>query len=104
MDISWVCCIVLLYIALFLKPFPILVTALPGNYLISNSSSSVTNSGYTPDSVKFDDGSFVRIILSSYLEDHYPDYACHCGFFCNQPCDGFLFAIFTLSYVDGNVS
>lgn len=101
MDISWACCIVLLYLAPFLKPFPILVTALPGNYWIADSSSSVTNSISTPHSVKFDDGSFVRIILASDLEGYY---ACHCGFFSNPTCDGFLFSIFSLYYVDGNIS
>ena len=97
--ISWACYIVLLYLALFLKLFPILVTALPSNYWIEDSSSSVTNSISTPHSVKFDDGSFVRIILASDLEGHY---ACHCSFFCNPTCDGFLFSIFSLYYVDGN--
>lgn len=101
MDISWACCIVLLYLALLLKPFPILVTALPDNYWIADSSSSVTSRISTPHSVKFDDGSFVRIIIASDVEGYY---ACHCGFFCNPTCDGFLFSIFSLYYVDGNIS
>ncbi|KAK7859708.1 hypothetical protein CFP56_004841, partial [Quercus suber] len=82
-------------------PFPILVTALPGYYWITGSSPLVTNSISTPHSVKFDDGSFVRIILASDLEGYY---ACHYGFFCNPTCNGYLFSIFSLYYVDGNIS
>ena len=62
----------------------------------------MTNSFSTPDSVKFDDGSFVSIILAS--ESHSYGHACHCGFFCNQTCDGSLFAIFRILLEDGNIS
>ena len=101
-SVSWCCCVVLLYLALFLKPFPILVKSLPGSYWSANTSTSVTNSFSTPDSVKFDDGSFVSIILAS--ESHSYGHACHCGFFCNQTSDGSLFAIFRILLEDGNIS
>uniref|UniRef100_A0A2N9HRB8 Receptor-like serine/threonine-protein kinase n=1 Tax=Fagus sylvatica TaxID=28930 RepID=A0A2N9HRB8_FAGSY len=100
MGISWVWCGVLLYLALFLTPFPILVRAQPDGYLIADSSTSWTNSLATPDSVKFDDGSFARIILASGR-----GWGCGCGFFCNQTCNStYLFAIFTLSYYNGSIS
>ncbi|XP_050271298.1 G-type lectin S-receptor-like serine/threonine-protein kinase SD2-5 isoform X1 [Quercus robur] len=102
---SWASCAVLLYLVLFLTPScPILflVTALPGNYLTADAPTSWTNSLSAPDSVKFDDGSFARIILvSNFSDDYYR--ACGCGFICNQTCNSHLFAIFSLSY-DDNVN
>ena len=95
---SWA---VLLYLVLFLTPCcPILVTALPGINLTPNASTSWTNSLSVPDSVKFNDGSFARIILlSKFSNDYYG--ACGCGFFCNQTsCNSHLFAIFSPSYDD----
>uniref|UniRef100_A0A2N9H7J5 Protein kinase domain-containing protein n=1 Tax=Fagus sylvatica TaxID=28930 RepID=A0A2N9H7J5_FAGSY len=75
MGISWAWYGVLLYLALFPTPFPISVRALPGGYLTVNSSTSWTNTLSAPDSVKFNDGSFVNIILSlNRVQDH--DYAC----------------------------
>ncbi|KAM3692884.1 hypothetical protein ACB098_08G121000 [Castanea mollissima] len=103
-SISWGCCVVLLYLALFLKPFPILVKALPGSYWSANASTSVTNSFPTPDSVKFDDGSFVSIILSSESNGYFYEQACHGGFFCNQTCDGSLFAIVRIPLKGGDIS
>ncbi|KAL4611706.1 hypothetical protein ACB092_08G144800 [Castanea dentata] len=103
-SISWGCCVVLLYVALFLKPFPILVKALPGSYWSANTSTSVTNSFPTPDSVKFDDGSFVSIILSSESNGYSYEHTCHCGFFCNQTCDGSLFAIVRIPLKGGDIS
>uniref|UniRef100_A0A2N9G7B4 non-specific serine/threonine protein kinase n=1 Tax=Fagus sylvatica TaxID=28930 RepID=A0A2N9G7B4_FAGSY len=104
MGISCFWCGVLLYLPLFLTPLPILVTALPGGYLPVNSSVSWTNSLTAPNSVKFDDGSFVRIILASGFSDEFNDYVCGCGFFCNQTCNSSLFAIFSLHYEEGNIS
>ncbi|XP_050271300.1 G-type lectin S-receptor-like serine/threonine-protein kinase SD2-5 isoform X1 [Quercus robur] len=98
---SWASCAVLLYLVLFLTPScPILflVTALPGNYLAADASTSWTNSLSAPDSVKFDDGSFARIILLNYFG------ACGCGFICNQTCNSHLFAIFSLTYDSLNIS
>ncbi|KAK7861399.1 g-type lectin s-receptor-like serine/threonine-protein kinase [Quercus suber] len=106
---SWASCAVLLYLVLFLTPScPILflVTALPGNYLAADASTSWTNSLSAPDSVKFDDGSFARIILLSNFSNGFAyGAACGCGFICNQTCNSHLFAIFSLSYDnDVNIS
>nr|POE44724.1 epidermis-specific secreted glycoprotein ep1 [Quercus suber] len=95
MGISWVWCGVLLYLVLFLIPFPNLVTALPQGYLKASPSTSWTNSLSAPDSVKFRDGSTVRIILTSGSSG----LVFACGFFCNQTCKDYLFAIFFL-YID----
>ncbi|KAL0014268.1 hypothetical protein SO802_001337 [Lithocarpus litseifolius] len=98
---SWASCAVLLYLVLLLTPScPILflVTALPGNYLAADASTSWTNSLSAPDSVKFDDGSFARIILLSNFSDDSVTAGCGCGFICNQTCNSHLFAIFSLSY------
>ena len=95
MGISWVWCGVLLHLFLFLIPFPNLVTALPQGYLKASPSSSWTNSLSAPDSVKFRDGSTVRIILTSGSSG----LVFACGFFCNQTCKDYLFAIFFL-YID----
>ena len=92
---SWVWCGVLLYLVLFLIPFPNLVTALPQDHLKASPSTSWTNSLSAPDSVKFRDGSTVRIILTSGSSG----LVFACGFFCNQTCKDYLFAIFFL-YVD----
>ncbi|XP_050271295.1 G-type lectin S-receptor-like serine/threonine-protein kinase SD2-5 isoform X2 [Quercus robur] len=100
---SWASCAVLLYLVLFLTPCcPILVTALPAlSYLTPNASTSWTNSLSAPDSVKFDDGSFARIILAREF-NHYFKTGCGCGFFYNQTRNTHVFAIFTLSYDDVN--
>nr|XP_023883561.1 EP1-like glycoprotein 4 [Quercus suber] len=95
MGISWVWCGVLLYLVLFLIPFPNLVTALPPDHLKASPSTSWTNSLSAPDSVKFRDGSTVRIILTSGSSG----LVFACGFFCNQTCKDYLFAIFFL-YID----
>ncbi|KAM4093572.1 hypothetical protein ACB094_06G128400 [Castanea mollissima] len=95
MGISWVWCGFLLYLVLFLIPFPNLVTALPKGYLKASPSTSWTNSLSAPDSVKFRDGSTVRIILTSGSSG----LVFACGFFCNQTCKDYLFAIFFL-YID----
>ncbi|XP_075669025.1 G-type lectin S-receptor-like serine/threonine-protein kinase SD2-5 [Castanea sativa] len=95
MGISWVWCGFLLYLVLFLVPFPNLVTALPKGYLKASPSTSWTNSLSAPDSVKFRDGSTVRIILTSGSSG----LVFACGFFCNQTCKDYLFAIFFL-YID----
>ncbi|XP_023885236.1 EP1-like glycoprotein 4 [Quercus suber] len=100
----WVCSGFLLYLALFLTPFPILVTAQlprPHIYQIANSSTSWTNSlSSTPDSLKLDDGSFVRIIYTTiffyYTETEYV--YCGCGFIYNRTCNSSLFAIFSYFY------
>ena len=100
---SWA---VLLYLVLFLTPCcPILVIALPGNNLTPNASTSWTSSLSAPDSVKFNDGSFARIILLSKFSDDYYG-PCGCGFFYNQTsCNSHLFTIFSLSYDnDVNIS
>jgi hypothetical protein len=102
MGISCFWC-VLLYLPLFLTPPPILVTALPDGYLPVNSSVSWTNSLTAPNSVKFNDGSFVKIILASGFSDLSGEY-CGCGFFYNQTYNISLFAIFTLYYEEGNIS
>jgi hypothetical protein len=102
MGISWAWYGVFLYLALFPTPFPISVRALPGGYLTVNSSTSWTNTLSAPNSVKFNDGSFVKIILSSgspVLDD---EYACGCGFFYNQTYNSSLFVIFSLDYYDRN--
>ncbi|KAK7861363.1 ep1-like glycoprotein 2 [Quercus suber] len=101
---SWASCAVLLYLVLFLTPCcPILVTALPApSYLTPNASTSWTNSLSAPDSVKFDDGSFARIILAREFDHYFYKIGCGCGFFYNQTRNTHVFAIFTLSYVDGD--
>jgi hypothetical protein len=103
MGIGCAWCVALLFLALFLIPFPILVTAQPYGYLTVSSSSSWTNNFSAPDSVQFDDGSIVRIILVSDSYD-YGQYACGCGFFYNQTYNSSLFAIFTVDYEEGNIS
>ncbi|KAF3965964.1 hypothetical protein CMV_009898 [Castanea mollissima] len=98
--------VVLLYLVLFLTPScPALVAALQApSYLTPNASTSWTNSLSVPDSVKFDDGSFARIILVSGSSDEVYG-ACGCGFYCNQTsCNTQLFAIFSLSYQSGKIS
>ncbi|KAF3966738.1 hypothetical protein CMV_009190 [Castanea mollissima] len=95
MGISWVWCGFLLYLVLLLIPFPNLVTALPKGYLKASPSTSWTNSLSAPDSVKFRDGSTVRIILTSGSSG----LVFACGFFCDQTCKDYLFAIFIL-YID----
>ena len=90
--ISCAWCGVLLCLALFLTPFPILVTAqLPFGYLTVNSSTSWTNSLSAPNSVYFNDGSFVTNILAS---GGYHESGCGCGFFYNQTYNSSLFVIF----------
>nr|POF15824.1 g-type lectin s-receptor-like serine/threonine-protein kinase sd2-5 [Quercus suber] len=76
MGISWVCRAVLLYLVPFLNLFPISVTAMPGSFLTVKSSTSWTNSLSAPHSVKFDDGSFVTIILTHGSPDLNYEYAC----------------------------
>ncbi|KAF3958070.1 hypothetical protein CMV_016980 [Castanea mollissima] len=99
MGISWALYGVLLYLSLFLILFPSLVIAQPPSYLIANPSSSwMSHSG--PDYLQFEDKSAVRIILFSGSSNSNPGFAC--GFFCNQTCDDYLFAIFIVSYdMDG---
>jgi hypothetical protein len=104
MGISCFWCGVLLYLALFLTPFPLVTARLPGGYLTVNSSTSWTNTLSAPDSVKFDDGLFARIILSRVPPDLYYKYACGCGFFYNQTYNSSLFAIFSLYPNDINIS
>ncbi|KAK7859706.1 hypothetical protein CFP56_004843 [Quercus suber] len=100
----WICCGFLLYLALFLTPFPILVTAQmprPHSYQIANSSTSWTNSlSSTPDSLKLGDGSFVRIIYTTIFYYHTEtEYVyCSCGFIYNRTCNSSLFAIFSYFY------
>lgn len=82
-----------------------MVTAKPRSYLTANPSTSWTNSPSAPNSVKFEDGSFVRIILSSQPSNIYQDrvYVCACGFFCNRTCNNSThFAIFSLYYLSAN--
>ncbi|XP_075670200.1 uncharacterized protein LOC142639962 [Castanea sativa] len=102
MGISWVWCGVLLFLVLFLIPFPNLVTTLPQDYLKASPFPSWINCLSVPDFVKFRDGSTVRIILTSGSFGLVFAY----GFFCNQTCKYYLFAIFVL-YIDkvevGNV-
>ncbi|KAF3956824.1 hypothetical protein CMV_018094 [Castanea mollissima] len=102
---SWACCGFLLYLlALFLTPFRTIGTALPRGSLSPNSSTSWSTSFSAPNNtVKFDDGSIARSILVSEnvkVSEPYGDieYACGCGFFCNPPCNSFLFATFVLYY------
>uniref|UniRef100_A0A2N9FXS3 Bulb-type lectin domain-containing protein n=1 Tax=Fagus sylvatica TaxID=28930 RepID=A0A2N9FXS3_FAGSY len=104
MGISCFWCGVLLYLALFLTPFPLVTARLPGGYLTVNSSTSWTNTLSAPYSVKFNDGSFAGIILSRGSPDLYYEYACACGFFYNQTYNSSLFAIFTVYYEEGNIS
>jgi hypothetical protein len=97
MGISCFWCGVLLYLALFLTPFPLVTAQLPGGYLTVKSSTSWSNTLSATHSVKLD-GSFAIIILSHLSPDLYYEYACGCGFFYNQTYNSSLFAIFTLSY------
>ncbi|KAL0014218.1 hypothetical protein SO802_001287 [Lithocarpus litseifolius] len=102
--LSWVCRAVLLYLVPFLNLFPISVTAVPGSFLTVKSSTSWTNSLSAPHSVKFDDGSFVTIILGTHgSPDLFNEYACGCGFFYNRTYNSSLFVIFSLYYVAGNI-
>nr|XP_023908406.1 G-type lectin S-receptor-like serine/threonine-protein kinase SD2-5 [Quercus suber] len=102
MGISWVCRAVLLYLVPFLNLFPISVTAMPGSFLTVKSSTSWTNSLSAPHSVKFDDGSFVTIILTHGSPDLNYEYACGCGFLYNRTYNSSLFVIFSLLYEEGN--
>ncbi|XP_075652419.1 G-type lectin S-receptor-like serine/threonine-protein kinase SD2-5 [Castanea sativa] len=103
---SWACCGFLLYLlAVFLTPFRTIGTALPRGSLSPNSSTSWSTSFSAPNNtVKFDDGSIARSILVSENVEVFPEpdgrieYACGCGFFCNPPCNSFLFATFVLYY------
>ena len=102
---SWACCAFLLYLlALFLSPFRTIGTALPRGFLSPNSSWNTSFSAPN-NTVKFDDGSIARSILVSVnvtvIEDDI-EYACGCGFFCNPPCNSFLFATFVLYYYKGD--
>nr|POF20439.1 epidermis-specific secreted glycoprotein ep1 [Quercus suber] len=103
MGISWVCRAVLLYLVPFLNLFHISVIAMPGSFLTVKSSTSWTNSLSAPHSVKFDDGSFVTIILTHGSPDPY-GYACGCGFLYNRTYNSSLFVIFSLYYEDGNTT
>ena len=104
MGISWVCRAVLLYLVPFLNLFPISVTAGPGSFLTVKSSTSWTNSLSAPHSVKFDDGSFVTIILTHGSPDLSYEYACGCGFLYNRTYNSSLFVIFSLYYRAGNTT
>ena len=102
---SWACCGFLLYLALFQTPFPIvLVTALqPRGFLTANSSTSWTNSPF-PNYVKFKDGSFVRIILSSQPSNTSQLFAWASGLLCNQTGNNStLFAIFSLNNDENDI-
>ncbi|KAK4605281.1 hypothetical protein RGQ29_013375 [Quercus rubra] len=98
---SWACCGFLLYLALFLTPFPSLATVLSPN---SSTPSSWTTGFSAPNNtVTFDNGSVARSILISEkvsMPRAYYKYGCGCGFFCynNKSCNSFLFAIFGLYY------
>ncbi|KAL4653588.1 hypothetical protein ACB092_01G315000 [Castanea dentata] len=98
---SWACCGFLLYLALFLTPFPTLATVLSPN---SSAPSSWTTSFSAPNNiVTFDNGSVARSILVSEkvsVPEYSSKYGCGCGFFCynNKSCNSFLFAIFGLYY------
>ncbi|KAF3951896.1 hypothetical protein CMV_022499 [Castanea mollissima] len=103
MALSWACLAILLYLVSFQNLLPISVTAVPLGFLAVNSSTSWTNSFSAPDSVKFDDGSFVRIILSRAPPDlYYGQDVCGCGFFYNRTNNRSLFANFILYYEEGN--
>ena len=103
MALSWACLAILLYLVPFQNLLPISVTAVPGGFLAVNSSTSWTNSFSAPHSVKFDDGSFVTIILSRVSPDlYYGQYVCGCGFFYNRTYNRSLFANFILYYEEGN--
>jgi hypothetical protein len=118
MGIGCTRCGVLLFLALFLIPFPIFVTAKPYGYLTVNSSTSWTSNFSAPDSVQFDDGSIVRIIdfvSGTYVSAYFfydleyadaadPEYTCGCGFFCNQTCDSYHFATFTFKSKGGFIA
>ena len=100
---SWACCGFLLYLlALFLTPFLTIGTALPRGSLSPNSSTSWNTSFSAPNNtVNFDDGSIAESILvseSATVLENGIEYACGCGFFCNPPCNSFLFATFVLYY------
>uniref|UniRef100_A0A7N2N7X9 Receptor-like serine/threonine-protein kinase n=1 Tax=Quercus lobata TaxID=97700 RepID=A0A7N2N7X9_QUELO len=103
----WVCCGFLLYLALFLTPFPILMTAQLYRHQIANSSTSWTNSPSTRDSLKLGDGSFLKMIypsISNYdLEAGYVDSDCGCGFIYNRTSNSSLFAIF-VDYIYWNIN
>lgn len=106
MSSSWACCGFLLYLlALFLTPFRTIGTALPRGFLSPNSSTSWNTSFSAPNNtVNFDDGSIATSILVSVNvkvpEVYGLGYGCGCGFFCNPPCNSFLFATFVLYYND----
>ena len=90
MGIIWAWFAVLLYLALFLTPFPILVTAQPtGVYLTANSSTSWTlnNPAY-----------FYEIFVSP-SNSSVPDFGC--GFFGCQTCNNiYLFALLSTAHND----
>ena len=72
----------------------------PHSYQIANSSTSWTNSLSTPDSLKLDDGSFVRIVYTTiFYHCTETEYVyCGCGFIYNRTCNSSLFAIFSYFY------
>jgi hypothetical protein len=89
MGIIWAWCCVLLYLALFLTPFPILVTAQPaaGVSITANSSTSWTLNS---------PGYFYEIFISP-INSSIPGFGC--GFYCYPTCNGtYLFAIFSPVY------
>ncbi|XP_075670015.1 G-type lectin S-receptor-like serine/threonine-protein kinase SD2-5 [Castanea sativa] len=92
-SISWVCCAVLLYFALFIAPISILVPA-DGYLTVNSSTSSWTNREPVGDLLKAD-----AVIIFASRSSVDPDYghACFCGFFCNQTCNSSRFATFFLN-------
>ena len=92
-SISWVCCAVLLYLALFIAPISILVPA-DGYLTVNSSTTSWTNREPVGDLLKAD-----AVIIFASRSSVDPDYgnACFCGFFCNQTCNSSRFATFFLN-------
>ena len=93
MGVSWAC---LSLFALFLTPFPLLVTAQPEpayGYLPVNSPISWTSIEPTGDFYKPNEGIILASKNFSNLQDG--SSACSCGFIYNQTCKSSLFVIST---------
>ena len=89
MGIIWAWCCVLLYLALFLTPFPILVTAQPAACVSITENSSTS---WTLNSPIYSYEIFISPSNSSI-----PDFGC--GFYCYPTCNGtYLFAIVSPVY------
>ena len=115
-SLSWAWCGVLLYFPLFLIHLPSLVTARPHvGYLIANPSTTWTNiSNLNISSLDIPNLDISNLNISNQIgvysgeaEYRFILYSSSknaaCGFFCNETCNHYLFAIFNISYYHDDI-